>query len=74
MSCRLVLTIYQAAQGGVAMLSLTFSLSPSLSGDPSTPVPGQVVFSDMTQSFGAAVDTGSTESSQLVAHTVSDIP
>ena len=56
------------------MLSLTFSLSPSLSGDPSTPVPGQVVFSNMTQSFGAAVDTGSTESSQLVAHTVSDIP
>ncbi len=74
MSYCLVLTIYQAAQGGVAMLSLTFSLSPSSSGDPSTPVPGQVVFSNMTQSFGAAVDTGSTESSQLVAHTVSDLP
>jgi hypothetical protein len=56
------------------MLSLTFSLSPSFWGDPSTPVPGQVVFSNMTESFGAAVDTGSTESSQLVAHTVSDIP
>jgi hypothetical protein len=69
----LVLIIYQAAQGGVAMLSLTFSLSPSLSGDPSTPVPGQVVFTNMNQSFGAAVDIGSLESSQLAAHTVSDI-
>jgi hypothetical protein len=55
------------------MLSLTFSLSPSLSGDPSTPVPGHVVFSNMSQSFGAAVDTGSIESSQLAAHTVGDL-
>ena len=56
------------------MLGLTFSLSPSPSGDPSTPVPGHVVFSNMSESFGSAADTGSTESSQLAAHTVSDIP
>jgi len=50
------------------MLGLTYSLNAS--SDPSKPVPGNVTFTNMTQSFGVGIDTDSTEASQLAVHAV----
>jgi hypothetical protein len=50
------------------MLGLTYSLGFSV--DPSARVDGNVIFSNMTQSWGASIDEDTTPASQLAAHAV----
>jgi hypothetical protein len=67
-SCLEIANISQAAQAGVAMLSLTFSLATS--NVPLGPVIGDVVFTNMSKSFGSSFGEDNEAVNQLAAHTV----
>jgi hypothetical protein len=62
----------QAAQAGVAMLGLTYSLNNGV--DYNSSVIGDVQFTDMSQSFAYNIDYDTTAASELAAHTVGHIP
>jgi hypothetical protein len=62
----------QAVQAGVAMIGLTYSLNNAV--DYNSSVIGDVLFTDMSQSFAYSIDYDTTAASELAAHTVSFIP
>ena len=62
----------QAAQAGIAMIGLTYSLNSAV--DYNSSVIGDVLFTDMSQSFAYSIDYNTTAASELAAHTVGFIP
>jgi hypothetical protein len=68
LTCAFWVLINIAAQACVATLSLTFSLA--ISNVPLGPVIGDVVFTNMSQSFGNSFNENGEPANQLAAHTV----
>jgi hypothetical protein len=62
----------QAAQVGVAMIGLTYSLNNAV--DYNSSVIGDILFTDVSQSFAYSIDYDTTAASELAAHTVGLIP
>jgi hypothetical protein len=70
LTCAFWVLVNIAAQACVAMLSLTFSLD--ISNVPLGPMIGDVVFTNMSQSFGTSFDEDDEAASQLAAHTLGE--
>jgi hypothetical protein len=64
--------IEQAAQAGIAMIGLKYSLNNAV--DYNSSVIGNVLFTDMSKSFAYSIDYNTTAASELAAHTVGFIP
>jgi len=62
----------QAAQVGVAMIGFTYALNNAV--DYNSSVIGDILFTDMSQSFAYSIDYDTRPASELAAHTVGFIP